>query len=98
MSYLVFCTFDLKGASSQDYQNAYADLEKLGLRRVQKNSQGANDVIPTTSAMGFFDGTSASKACEHIRNIVRAAFTARRFKSEIFVVTGGDWSWVASTT
>lgn len=98
MSYLVFCTFDLKSASSQDYQNAYADLEKLGLSRVQKNSQGANDVIPTTSAMGFFDGASASKVCGDIRDNVRAAFTARRFKSEIFVVTGGDWSWVASTT
>ncbi|WP_133935791.1 hypothetical protein [Stenotrophomonas sp. CC22-02] len=98
MSYLVFCTFDLKGASSQDYQNAYADLEKLGLRKVQKNNQGGNDVVPTTSVMGFFDGASASKVCGHIRDNVRVAFTSRKFKSEIFVVTGGDWSWVASTT
>ena len=98
MSYLVFCTFDLKGASGQDYQNAYADLEKLGLMRVHKNSQGGNDVIPTTSAMGFFDGTSASKVCGDVRDRVQIAFNARRFKSEIFLVTGGDWSWVASTT
>ena len=28
MSYFVLCTFDLKDASYQDYQNAYADLEK----------------------------------------------------------------------
>ncbi|HEL2957201.1 TPA: hypothetical protein UL931_004499 [Stenotrophomonas maltophilia] len=98
MSYLVFCTFDLKGASSQDYQNAYADLEKLGLRRVQKNNQGGNDVIPTTSVMGFFDGANVSKVCGDIRDNVRVAFSSRRFKSEIFVVTGGDWSWVATTT
>ena len=34
MSYFVLCTFDLKDASRQDYQNAYADLEKVGLKRV----------------------------------------------------------------
>lgn len=98
MSYLVFVTFDLKGASGQDYQNAYADLEKIGLKKVHKNTKGGNDVIPTTAAMGFFDGSSASKVCEDLRDKVRAAFTARKFKSEIFVVTGGDWAWVASTT
>jgi hypothetical protein len=29
MSYLVFCTFDLKGASKQHYQAAYSDLATL---------------------------------------------------------------------
>jgi hypothetical protein len=36
VSYLVFCTFDLKGASQQDYQNAYAELAK---RRKAKANQ-----------------------------------------------------------
>ena len=98
MSYLVFCTFDLKDASSQDYQDAYADLTKLGLSKVQKNSQGANNVIPTTAAMGFLNGSGASAVCGDIRDKVQAAFKARRFTSEIFVVVGGDWSWVAGTT
>ena len=98
MSYLVFCTFDLKNASSQDYLNAYADLERVGLKRVHKNSQGGNDVIPTTSAMGTFTGANASQVCGDLRDKVRAAFNARKFRSEIFLVTGGDWSWVASTT
>ncbi len=26
MSYLVYCTFDLKNASSKDYESAYADF------------------------------------------------------------------------
>lgn len=56
MSYLVFCTFDLKGASSTDYQNAYADLAKIGLAKVHKDSAGGQHVIPTTAAMGFFNG------------------------------------------
>jgi len=34
MSYLIFCTFDLKNASSVDYDNAYADLKALGLSKV----------------------------------------------------------------
>lgn len=98
MSYLVFCTFDLKGASAQDYQNAYADLEKMGLKKVHKSSQSGNVVIPTTAAMGFFDGKSASTVCTDIRDRVQAAFHARHFKSELFLVTGGDWAWAVSAT
>src|SRR5437588_11907839 len=98
MSYLVFVTFDLKGASSQDYQNAYADLEKIGLKKVVVNTQGNNVVIPTTATMGQFDGTNASSVCTTIRDRVQTAFKARGFTSEIFVVVGGDWAWVPSTT
>lgn len=98
MSYLVFCTFDLKNASSQDYQNAYSDLAKLGLNKVHKTAQGADSVIPTTAVMGFFNGGGASVVCADLRTKVQAAFKARGFKSEVFVVVGGDWSWVAGTT
>lgn len=98
MSYLVFCTFDLKNASSQDYKNAYADLEEIGLRKVHKYDQGNEVVIPTTAAIGFFDGESAGKIRTDVRAQIQAAFKARNFKSEIFVVTGGDWAWGYGTT
>ena len=98
MAYLVFCTFDLKNASSQDYQNAYADLEKLGLKKVQETDGGGDVVIPTTSVMGTFNGNSAGAVRDDVRNWVKNAFSARRFKSEIFVVVGGDWAWGAGTT
>ena len=98
MAYLVFCTFDLKNASSQDYQNAYADLEKLGLKKVQETDGGGDVVIPTTSVMGTFNGNSAGAVRDGVRNWVKNAFSARRFKSEIFVVVGGDWAWGAGTT
>ena len=98
MSYLVFCTFDLKGASKLDYQNAYADLAKIGLEKVIKSDQGSNVVIPTTAVIGTFDGTSAAGVRADIRSRIQTAFKNRRFSSEIFIVVGGDWAWGASTT
>lgn len=94
MSYAVFCTFDLKNASNQDYKNAYADLENIGLKKIVAGSNG-NAVIPTTSVFGQFNGTSAASVRDDIR---QNAFKARGFTSEIFVLVGGDWAWGASTT
>ena len=98
MSYLTFCTFDLKQASSQDYQNAYKDLELLGLKKIIVADNGNNVVIPTTSAMGKLDGQSAGAIRDQILEKVKAAFNKRGFTSEIFVVVGGDWAWGATTT
>lgn len=98
MSYLVFCTFDLKNASSQDYQNAYADLSKIGLEKVVIADNGNRVVIPTTSVIGQFNSESARKAADDVREKVKSVFSRRRFKSEIFVVAGGDWAWGATTT
>lgn len=99
MSYGVLCTFDLKDASSTDYQNAYADLEKLGLHKVQGNSNGGKTVIPTTTVLGSYSGANAAAIRNDVRDKVKAAFSARGFRSEIFVVVGGaDWTWGATTS
>lgn len=98
MSYLVLCTFDLKNATSNDYQNAYAELDALGLKRVQKTGNGGQVVIPTTAAMGEFNGASAASVRDHVCDQVRAAFARRGFKSEIFIAVGGDWAWGSRST
>jgi hypothetical protein len=98
MSYFVTCTFDLKGGSSTDYQNAYADLAKIGLSRTVVGDNGGKVVAPTTMAMGEFNGQSAVKVRDNVRDSVKAAFKARKFTSEIFVVVGGDWTCGAGTT
>lgn len=99
MSYGVLCTFDLKNASSSDYQNAYSDLEALGLHRAQDNSNGGKTVIPTTTVLGSYNGENASSVRDHVRTKVQAAFKARGFTSEVFVVVGGtDWTWGSTTT
>jgi len=68
MSYLVFCTFDLKNATSTDYQNAYADPGKIGLKKVHKSDQGHDVVIPTTATTEDFNGTSAASVRNDIRD------------------------------
>jgi len=98
MSYNVFCTFDLKNASTQDYQNAYRDLSNIGLQKVVTGEGGGKAAIPTTAAMGQFTGASAAAVRTDVRSKVAAAFNARKFTSEIFVVVGGDWAWGAMTT
>lgn len=98
MAYLVTCTFDLRNATSQDYQTAYADLASLGLKKAIVSSQGNQVVAPTTMTIGEFNGQNAAAVRDSVRDAVQRAFSARRFSSEIFVVVGGDWAWgVAST-
>ncbi|WP_241077485.1 hypothetical protein [Achromobacter xylosoxidans] len=99
MTYGVVCTFDLKNASSTDYQNAYSDLEALGLKRAQGNSSGGETVIPTTTVLGSYNGESAASVRDHVRTKVQAAFKARGLRSEIFVIVGGqDWTWGSTTS
>lgn len=97
MSYGVFCTFDLKNASSTDYQNAYSDLEKIGLKKVVAGSK-SNVVIPTTSVIGELNSTSVGSVRDDIRQRVANAFKARGFKSEIFVFVGENTTWGSTTT
>lgn len=98
MNYLVYCTFDLKNASSRDYDDAYLDLKSIGLTRVVVASKGEQVIIPTTSVLGTFNSTSAVDASEYVREKIKAAFASRGFRSEIFVIGASDWAWTGSTT
>lgn len=98
MSYQVLCTFDLKNATSKDYDNAYHDLAILGLRKIHANSSGSNTVIPTTTVLGTYNGTSSTQVAQFVRSQVQKAFSARKFKSEIFIVAGENGTWAAITT
>lgn len=94
---MAFCTFDLKGASSTDYKNAYADLEDIGLKRVVVGSAN-NVVIPTTSVYGTFNSSSVASVRDHVRTKAKEAFKARGFTSEIFVIAGENGTWGSTTT
>ena len=98
MSYFVLCTFDLKNATRQDYENAYADLAEIGLKRVITYGEGKKLVIPTTTVAGTFTGNSAADVRDYVRDKVQTVFAARGFTSEIFVLVGGDWAWGGTST
>ncbi|HEX8397509.1 MAG TPA: hypothetical protein VF644_08785 [Pyrinomonadaceae bacterium] len=97
MSYGVFCTFDLKNASSQDYQNAYADLEKIGLKKVVVGSN-RNVVIPTTAVLGNFNGVSTTSVRDYVLQKIAEVFKVRKLKSEVFVFIGSETTWISQTT
>ena len=98
MNYLVFCTFDLKGATFQDYQKAYSALAKLGLKKVVASTNGGDVVIPTTSTMGEFTGANAVSVRDQVSDRVRVAVAALGLKAELFLLVGNDWAWRASAT
>jgi hypothetical protein len=98
MSYMVFCTFDLKGASRSDYDHAYADLKAVGLSRVVVSDKGQDVVIPTTSVIGKFNGPSSEEVSAAVREKVKRSFQSRGFTAEIFVFVGGNWGWSATRT
>lgn len=97
MSYGVFCTFDLKKATSAQYEQVYADLKKIGLARVVAGTT-KNVVIPTTSVIGVFNGTTAHAVRDFVREKVKQAIAARGLKSEIFVFVGANTTWGSTTT
>jgi hypothetical protein len=98
MSYFVLCTFDLKNASRQDYDNAYIDLEKIGLKKVVTSDEGGKVVIPTTTVVGTFNGANAVTVRDFVRDKAKNAFAARRLSSEIFILVGDNWAWCGATT
>ncbi|NVO73210.1 hypothetical protein [Photobacterium damselae] len=99
MSYIVFCTFDLRNASSQDYENAYSALGRLGLNRVIAADNGRQVVIPTTSVQGSFNGRDAATVRDDLRNRIQQAFTNLGLRSEIYLITGGEnWAWGSTTS
>jgi hypothetical protein len=99
MPFFVVCTFDLKNASSSDYQNAYADLAAIGLKKTVVASGGREIVAPTTMTMGEFTGADAPSVRDYVRGNVKNAFQSRQFQSEIFVVVApSGWTWGAATS
>ena len=92
MSYLVFCVFDLKGASREDYLYAYMDLATLGLRKIVKSENGPSFKLPATAVMGMFDGRSVDDVRGIVGKKVQGIFKARGFSGDFFVVASADWA------
>lgn len=97
MSYLVLCTFDLENASSEDYNNAYKVLKKIGLSKEVTSDTNSIVTLPNTVTMGKFNGVSSSLIKEDVLTQIKNEFKALRLKSKIFITVSSGWSWSQST-
>ena len=92
MSYLVLCTFDLKGANREDYLYAYMDLDGLGLRKTVRSEGLPPFELPTTAVMGMIEGRSIDDVRTSIGKRVQDMFKARGLRANFFIVVCGDWA------
>lgn len=93
MSFMVTVSFDLKNAKTEDYVRVYDAFKSLGLNKQIKADNGAVVQLPTTTCVGFFNGATASAVCGDLANRCQAAVEKLALSGEVFVATGGDWSW-----
>lgn len=98
MTYLVFCVFDLKDSSREDYLYAYMDLETLGLRQVVKSESGPSFKLPAAAVMGMFDGRSVEDVRSTIGKKVQGIFKARGLGADFFIVASADWACGGDST
>ena len=93
-NYVVFCSFHLENASQLDYNNAFARLDGIGLKRVVKGYSGSNYLLPGNSVLGVFQDQSTAALRPRVQQLIASAFTAHKLKSEIFLLVGSaDAVW-----
>ena len=92
MTFLVFCVFDLKHATREDYLYAYMDLAELGLRQTVKSENGPSFRLPAAAVMGTFDGRSVEEVRGTVSKKVQGIFKGRGLSATFFVVASHDWA------
>ncbi len=98
MTFLVFCVFDLKSATREDYLYAYMDLAAIGLRQTVKSDNGPSFKLPAAAVMGTFDGRSVEEVRTNISRKVQGIFKSRSLTGTFFLVTSTDWACAGEST
>jgi hypothetical protein len=98
MTFLVFCVFDLKSATREDYLYAYMDLATLGLRQTVKSDNGPSFKLPAAAVMGTFDGHSVDEVRTTISRKVQGLFKGRGLTGTFFLVASQDWACAGEST
>jgi hypothetical protein len=98
MTFLVFCVFDLKSATREDYLYAYMDLASVGLRQTVKSDNGPSFKLPAAAVMGTFEGRSVDEVRTTISRKVQGIFKSRGFNGTFFLVTSTDWACAGEST
>jgi hypothetical protein len=98
MTFLVFCVFDLKGATREDYLYAYMDLATLGLRQTVKSDNGPSFKLPAAAVMGTFDGRSVEDVRSSLSRKVQSIFKTRGLSGTFFLIASHDWACAGEAT
>jgi hypothetical protein len=98
MTFLVFCVFDLKGATREDYLYAYMDLATLGLRQTVKSDNGPSFRLPAAAVMGTFDGRNVEEVRSTVSRKVQGIFKGRGLNGTFFLVASHDWACAGEAT
>lgn len=98
MTFLVFCVFDLKHATREDYLYCYMDLADLGLKQTVKSENGPSFKLPAAAVMGTFDGRSVEDVRSVVSKKVQSIFKSRGLSGTFFVVASADWACAGEAT
>ena len=98
MTFLVFCVFELKNATREDYLYAYMDLAALGLRQTVKSDNGPSFKLPAAAVMGTFDGRSVEDVRTSLSVKVQGIFKSRSLNGTFFLVASHDWACAGEAT
>jgi hypothetical protein len=98
MTFLVFCVFDLKSATREDYLYAYMDLATVGLRQTVESNSGPSFKLPAAAVMGTFDGSSVEEVRSTVSRKVQGVFKGRGLNGTFFLVTSTDWACAGEST
>ncbi|QDT29881.1 hypothetical protein Enr10x_52380 [Gimesia panareensis] len=93
-SFFVVTTFDLKDASSADYDCAEKNLNAVGLSKTLKSGT-VN--LPYNTFAGQFTGKDAPSVRDFVRTKAKAALNKCGLSGNLFVSVGGDWTWGSTT-
>ena len=98
MTFLVFCVFELKNSTREDYLYAYMDLAALGLRQTVKSDNGPSFKLPAAAVMGTFEGRTIDEVRSIVSRDVQGIFKARGLNGTFFLVASTDWACAGETT
>jgi hypothetical protein len=92
-SFFVTVAFDLKDATSADYQCAEENLRTVGLQRTVSRNDGSKVELPYNTFARLVNGETAAKVCDDVMAQAKTALNKCRVSGRMFVSVGGNWAW-----
>lgn len=95
---LVIATFDIRNATSEDYEHVTEELEALGLYKEVTGDKDFSTSLPNNTYAGEFNAVDDTKAfAKEIRDTIKKIITARNKRAKVYVVVApGKWAWASS--